>query len=270
MTLAGPRFAGSPARLLSSLAVLVAVSASPASGESLRPGIIGADDRVVLAEEGMPCDAIGHVNVAGFRTSGQCTGTLVAPDIVITAAHCVVDAATGRPYPPGNIHFLAAVRRDANKGHSTARCLRFIEGNAWTGAGGVPELSNGRAPLSALATDAAAIVLDRTMDVAPAPLAADRTPTPGMTLTHVAYPGDRRFLPVVHRGCRLQHAESEGALWFTDCDTHPGSSGGPVFVGQDGSDRLAAILIGAGGGARANLALALPAWADLAEGANCP
>lgn len=32
--------------------------------------------------------AVGRVNKAGFRARGNCTGTLVAPDAVLTAGHC--------------------------------------------------------------------------------------------------------------------------------------------------------------------------------------
>jgi protease YdgD len=263
-----PRVKAARAWRLLPLGVL-ALLASPASGDSLRPGIIGTDDRVILAEEGPPWDAIGHVNIGGFRTSGQCTGTLIATDLVVTAAHCVVDPA-GLAFPAKNVHFLAAVRRDLNKGHSTARCLRFIDGNAWTEAGGAPGSANGKVSLSALASDAAVIVLSEPLDVEPAPLAANMTPAPGTALTHVAYPGDRRFLPVVHRNCQLERADPGSGLWFTDCDTHPGSSGGPVFVEEDGIYGLAAILIGAGGGERANVALSQAAWGDLVQEAICP
>ena len=47
-------------------------------------------------------------------------------------------------------------------------------------------------------------------------------PAPGLELTHVAYPGDRRFLPVVHRDCTLLRADPGSPFWLNDCDTHPG------------------------------------------------
>jgi protease YdgD len=75
--------------LLSLLAgIVVACADWPAPGQDLYPGIIGEDDRVRLQEQGPPWDAVGQVNVAGYRIMGQCTGTLVAPNLVVTAAHC--------------------------------------------------------------------------------------------------------------------------------------------------------------------------------------
>jgi protease YdgD len=247
--------------------MLAAMGAAAAAAE-LRPGIIGEDDRMILEDRGPPWDAVGQVNIGGFRTSGQCTGTLVAPQLVVTAAHCITNPATGRPFPMRDIHFLAAVRGSENKGHSTARCVRLAESHppaapAETRA----RASGGKATLAALANDLAVIVLNDAPDVEPAPLAADVVPTPGLALTHVAYPGDRRFLPVVHRNCRL--IAGDPSFWLNDCDTHPGSSGGPVFVMEDGSYRVAAILVAAGAG-DANLALPLPEWAYLTEDSTCP
>jgi hypothetical protein len=42
------------------------------------------------------------------------------------------------------------------------------------------------------------------------------------------------------------------------------------LVEVDGSYGLAAILVGAGGGGRANVALSQAAWSDLAREASCP
>ena len=171
---------------------------------------------------------------------------------------------SGRPFPPGNVHFLAAVRGSDNKGHATARCLRFLDRPASADRPGRAAVA-----LEALAGDAAAIVLDGSVDVAPAPLAEGTVPVAGLSLAHVAYPADRRFLPVIHDGCRLLGTGQDGALWFNDCDTHPGSSGGPVFVTSGGTYRVGAIQVAAGSGG-VNVALSLGAWGGLVGEAGCP
>ncbi len=258
------------ARPLASLGILLVTAGLPASGDDLLPGIIGEDDRVLLEQQGPPWDAVGQVNIGGYRTSGQCTGTLVAPDVVITAAHCVVNSATGRAFPLNDIHFLAGVRSSENKGHSTAECLHFPEGYPLADPSEtVASPAGGKVPLSALAKDAAVIVLNDALDVGPALLAETIVPAPGLDLTHVAYPGDRRFLPVVHRDCTLLRVDPGSPFWLNHCDTHPGSSGGPVFVREGATYKVAAIQVAAGTGG-ANVALPLSEWASLTEKVNCP
>jgi protease YdgD len=113
-----------PLQMLAGLAIIFAVQS--ALSQDLRPGIIGNDDRVRLDERGPPWDAVGQVNVAGYRTGFDCTGTLIAPTLVVTAAHCVINPIAQKPYALKDIHFLAAVRGPENKGHATAQCLHFL------------------------------------------------------------------------------------------------------------------------------------------------
>ena len=54
--------------------------------------------------------AVGRLNLG---TQAFCTATLIAPDRVLTAAHCLFDRATGAPLDTGSITFLAEAGRDA-------------------------------------------------------------------------------------------------------------------------------------------------------------
>ena len=244
--------------------------AGPAAAQDLRPGIIGEDKRVIVVDEGPPWDAIGQVNISGYRRTGMCTGTLIMPSLVLTAAHCVIDPLEKRPYPVRNIHFLAGVRGSKDKGHSVAKCLHFLDGYSYVAPSRVQPSQHGKSvPLDGLAKDAVAIVLDENISVEPAPLAEGVVYQVGLRLVHAAYPGDHRFALRAHFGCQLLRSEGESPLWINDCDTHPGSSGGPVFARIDGTLRLAAMMI-AGSKNCYNIALPISEWITLTRSNECP
>jgi protease YdgD len=253
------------------LAFLIgALATGPAASEGLRPAIIGKDDRVPVANEGSPWNAIGQVNVSSYRTRSECTGTLVAPDLVLTAAHCLIDRWSKAPFPLHTIHYLAGVRRSENKGHSTAKCLHFLKGYEFIAsepAGSTRSVM--KVSRMALFKDVAAIVLNDRLAVEPAALGNEAAALPGLSLVHVAYPADRRYMLSAHNDCRLLRSPEQPPLWFTDCDTHHASSGGPIFAREGGALKLVAIMV-ATGGHGANIALPISEWSELSRARECP
>ena len=255
---------------LPALCVVVSIFyAGLASTQDLRPGIIGKDNRVIVVDKGRPWDAIGQVNIAGYRNSGQCTGTLVSPKLVISAAHCVMDPWKKTPFLLPNIHFLAGVRGAEHKGHASAKCLRFPEDYKYIPPEKIlPTMPAQKSPGRAFLKDVVAIVLDQSLTADPAPLAEGVAPQPGLRLVHAAYPGDHRFMLWAHFNCQLV-PDVKHPFWINDCDTHPGSSGGPLFVKIDGALRLAAIMVG-GSEHHYNIALPISEWIDLTRTGECP
>jgi hypothetical protein len=167
-----------------------------------------------------------------------------------------------------DIHFLAGVRGPANKGHGTAKCLHFPKNYEYLAPGKPPSTLQPQRALRTLARDVVIIVLNEKLPVEPVTLAEDVIAQSGLRLVHVAYPADRRFLLSAHFNCQLLRASLEG-LWFNDCDTHPASSGGPMFIQTDGTFRLAAIMVAAGDGL-SNAALPVLEWSHLLHHTGCP
>lgn len=231
-------------RLPAALALLVATSCAAYAGPDLRPGIIGEDDRTPVEASGPPWSAIGQVNISGYRMRRSCTGTLVAPRVVLTAVHCVIDPSTEEPFSPEDIHFAAGVRRDTVLGRSVARCVELPDGSRDSDAGRVlPDLRVQKTPPDRRMLDLAVIVLaDDIPAAAVAPVVQDDVFYSGLPVIHASYPMDRRYMLTADTTCSA--LDRDRGFWLTDCDTHGASAGGPILVSHAGEMKVAAIVVG--------------------------
>ena len=237
-----------------------------AASQELQPGIIGDDNRVAIGSDAPPWNSIGHVNIDSYSRVIKCSGILVAPNVVMTAAHCVIDARTHSAFPAHRIHFLQNVHGSRIARHAKAECLRFpsnYQASSGDAQGSPPKRQDS---LQLLARDVVAIVLSDPLAVDPMPFLDAQDVSPGLGLVHASYPADRRYRLMADLQCHLLSVVRH--LWLTDCDTHPASSGGPIFARVGDTLKLAAIMIG---GSQNRVTLAVPAteWAKLARDVRC-
>jgi len=210
-------------------------------------------NRRVIEELSPPWGSIGQVNVAGYRSRIECTGSLVAANVVITAAHCVMDQMRREPLPVDEIHFLAGVRKSKWLGHSTAKCLHFLPGYEYRD--------------KSFSRDIVLITLnDNLNDIPPTELDQTEVQTSDISLVHAAYPADRRYLLTGQFGCHL--IKHDPILWLTDCDAHPASSGGPVFIERKEGLKLAAVMVGEG--PSGSIAVPIANSFDVSAVRDCP
>jgi protease YdgD len=119
------------------LAVLVALAASAAAANDLRP--------LALRQDLLGWEGVGRLALGG---DGYCTGVLIAPDTVLSAAHCLFDE--GRPRDREDITFRAGDRD--GEAIAERRVVQAAVPAAWHGT---PAAAFGR-----LAADVALLRLD--------------------------------------------------------------------------------------------------------------
>ena len=238
----------------------------PLTAQELHPGIIGDDNRIAVTSDAPPWNSVGHVNVEGYRRVLKCSGILVRSNIVLTAAHCVMDATSKKIFPAHRIHFLQNVNGTSIAGHVKAKCLQFLPTDQSSSGNMQDSLPPRHEALDRLARDVVAIVLEEPLTVNPIPLLDTHEIKLGLGLVHAAYPADRRYQLMADFQCRLVGMIQ--GLWLTNCDTHPASSGGPIFARLSGSLKLGAIMVG-GAQNRVPLAVPITEWAELARSARC-
>ncbi len=199
------------------LGAALALSAAVASASER--GIHGADDRVKVDISTGPWSAIGHVNIGGFRTVRECTGTRFAPGLVLTAAHCIMDWPKQRPFAAEDIHFVAGVDNGSSVGHSKARCVLV--------------------PDDVLKVDMAVIVLEQDVVEAGVIKLASRPAPDNSAVALAAYHLDRRQRLLADTTCHLVSQLPHSIL--TDCDAVGGSSGSPLVAEEDGEKRILGV-----------------------------
>lgn len=162
---------------------------------------------------------------------GFCTGALIAPQLVLTAGHCLYDRVTGVQLHPENIEFQASFRNGRALAYrKVARAVTHPDYRFST-----------RDSLATVASDLALLELSQPI-LLPSltPFDTGATPVEGDKVAVVSYAQYREEAPSIQEGCDVL-ASSPGALVLT-CSVDFGSSGAPVFLVRDGTARIVGVI----------------------------
>lgn len=161
-------------------------------------------------------EAIGRLDVG---TRSFCTGTLIAQDLVLTAAHCALDKRTGKAYLPGQVTFRAGLS------NGSALAERKVVQIATH-----PDFV-ANAPVSAprVRVDVALMRLDEPIPYSIAdPFALHSGRIAGDEISVASYGRGRSEAITRQRSCRILQRQ-QGLISF-DCDVTFGSSGSAILA----------------------------------------
>lgn len=183
---------------------------------STLPGIGAADRRMPVDAGALPWSALGRVQT---ELGGRCTGVLIAPDRVLTAAHCLAARRSGQMVQPGSVHFLQGFSRGEYSGH--ARVAAYAVGEGWDPA-----------RRGAVGADWAVLRLAQRLSGPMLPLWAGEVPA-GAALMLGGYQQDRPEVLLADTGCALlgRARDAAGAVLLAHgCTATRGASGAPLLL----------------------------------------
>lgn len=177
-----------------------------------------ADHRVAVDPDAPPWSAVVKVQT---NTGVHCTGVLVRPATVLTAAHCLYNRRTHALLQPVSLHVLFGYARDSYRWHRFV--AHFIVGAGFNGAARGPQ-----------AADWAQLTLADGVPVAPLPMFGGAI-HPGLPVTLAGYNQDRAQILMADTECevlRVLAAPGSGGDKFVvhDCAGTFGTSGGPLLT----------------------------------------
>ena len=203
--------------LLASLALFA--SSAGAEGTAL--------ERMTQRGDILGWEAVGRLDLG----DGFCTATLIASDLLLTAAHCLYDEKTGEKKPFDKMLFRAGYR----DGQSIAE-VKISGGVAH------PEYRPGVGPtIENIRVDAALLQLVRQIPTATAgPFVIHSGAAQGEKVNVVSYGRGRTEAPSWQRECTVLE-RAQGILVF-DCNVTFGSSGSPVFLKENNRMRILSLV----------------------------
>lgn len=188
-------------------------------------GLVGANDALVW-------QAVGRLDAQG---RGFCTATLIAPEIVLTAAHCVYQRGTTQMMAPDALTFRAGLR---NGTVAAERKVAQIETHPGFDPATPLDASN-------VKHDVALLRLARPIPTSALdPFTLHESRVQRGSVSVVSYGQGREELPSRQAACNVLGARDE--VLFMDCDVTFGSSGAPVFTHREGRGQIVSLISGVG------------------------
>ncbi|WP_209507230.1 MULTISPECIES: trypsin-like serine protease [unclassified Ruegeria] len=161
-------------------------------------------------------EAIGRLDV---REASYCTGTLIAQDMVLTAAHCAVDRRTGETYAPEDITFRAGLSNGSALAERQVTQIAVLPGYA----------SNNPLSHEGVRMDVALMRLNEPIPYSIAdPFVLHSGRVSGNEISIASYGRGRSEAITRERSCRVLDRR-QGLITF-DCDVTFGSSGSAILA----------------------------------------
>lgn len=185
-------------------------------------------ERLDTTDAGRAWEAVGRLDING---EGFCTGSLIAPDLVLTAAHCLFDKSTKSRIDPQTIEFLAGWRNGRASAYRYVRRAVVHPDYDFDG-----DVSSER-----VRNDVALLELQHPIrNTTVTPFQTTSRPRKGEKVGIVSYAHDRSEAPSLQQVCAVM-ARQEGVLVMS-CDVDFGSSGAPIFSFSDGTPRIVSVV----------------------------